>query len=76
MSRFVPVHKMIGYWALKTPNAPAIIDGSRCLSYRRLHELGNRFALLLREKHGIGRGSLVVVRTENTAESILWLSKS
>jgi amino acid adenylation domain-containing protein len=70
-NKFLPVHEMIGSWAQKTPEATALVEGSTRVSYRLFHALSNQFARFLREKHGIGRGSVVAVQVESTFQAIL-----
>jgi fengycin family lipopeptide synthetase B len=55
--RFIPYRQIIAQCA-KTPDAVAVIETSRSLTYAQLHAQSNRLARLLRAQ-GVGRGSFV-----------------
>src|SRR5215472_10772512 len=48
------VHEMVEAQAARTPDAIAVVEGKRQLTYRELNERSNQLAHLLREK-GIGK---------------------
>lgn len=58
--------------ARKRPDAPALIAGEDCLSWKALAERARQRAGVLVD-HGLGRGSVVAVEAGNTLESVCWM---
>ena len=61
------VHGTLEFWAEEKPNAIAIIDSDRSLTYRELNDAANRIADALAERN-IQKGDVVVMRTHSRAE--------
>lgn len=51
--------------ARRTPDAPAVIEGDRTLSYGELHERTNRLANALRDRYKVAKGDRVALLTTN-----------
>src|SRR5262249_3747073 len=66
------VHRQFEAQVLRSPAALAVIAGEVKLSYDELNKRANRLAHRLRD-HGIGRGDLVGVRLERTADLVVSL---
>ncbi|GAB4200472.1 MAG: hypothetical protein Tsb002_36620 [Wenzhouxiangellaceae bacterium] len=56
--------------AQQQPQAPAIIDGQRQISYGELDQQANRLAHYLR-RHGVERGSVVAIGLERSIEMVI-----
>jgi amino acid adenylation domain-containing protein len=65
----VLVHQLLSHAAARTPDATAIIEPSRTVTYGQLDGLANRFANVLRES-GVRRGDRVVIALENSVEMV------
>jgi long-chain acyl-CoA synthetase len=63
----VLVHEFLSVPARERPDAPAILEPARSITYRELDELANRFANLLLAC-GVRRGDRVVLALENCIE--------
>ena len=61
------VHKLLEDSAVRRPDAPALVDGHRVVSYSELDRLTNRFANVL-ERGGVKRHDRVVIALENSIE--------
>jgi amino acid adenylation domain-containing protein len=61
------LHHLLDASARSTPDAIAVIAGSAAVDYRTLEANANRLAHLLGQ-HGVGRGALVAVCLERTAD--------
>jgi len=55
------------YWAFKQPDALAIVDSERSITYRDLNTQADKLASALRS-HGLGAGDVVAVRTQTRLE--------
>ncbi|GGR03508.1 non-ribosomal peptide synthetase [Streptomyces pilosus] len=64
------VHRIFERRAAEVPDAVAVVDGTRHLTYRGLNGAANRLARLLR-RHGVGPEDRVALRLERSAESVL-----
>ncbi|MFJ6808480.1 amino acid adenylation domain-containing protein [Streptomyces anulatus] len=64
------VHRIVERRAAETPDAVAVVDGARHLTYRGLNAAANRLARLLR-RQGVGAEDRVALRLERSAESVL-----
>ena len=64
---------IVGRWAERTPDQPAIVSADRSFSYRELDGAAARVAHWA-HANGIGRGSCVALLMENRAEyAVAWL---
>ena len=63
------VHHLLSRAAERTPEATALIEPSRTITYGSLDGLANRFANVLRES-GVQRGDRVVLALENSIELV------
>jgi non-ribosomal peptide synthetase component F len=64
------VHQLVADVAACTPDALAVADGTRSLSYRALDAASNRVAHRLRAL-GVGRGALVGLCHERSASLVV-----
>jgi amino acid adenylation domain-containing protein len=64
------IHRWIEAQARRTPEAPALVAGERCWSYRELDGAANRLARHLRGQ-GLGLEGLVAICVERSAEMVL-----
>lgn len=55
---------------IATPEAPAVIDGARSITYRELHDRARRLADALIEE-GVGNGSAVPIIAERSIEAVI-----
>ncbi|QNM97394.1 non-ribosomal peptide synthetase [Chitinimonas koreensis] len=67
-----PVHRLFEAQAARTPDAPAIDDGERCLSYAELNARANRLARRLRA-HGVGPERLAALAVDRSIEMMVGL---
>lgn len=63
------LHHLVEQQVDRTPDAPALIDGERTVTFRELDERANRLANCLGAR-GIGRGDLVAVRFDRGPDLI------
>ena len=63
------VHQLLEASATRTPEAVAVIERDRRVTYRRLDEMANRCARLLRHC-GVTPGERVVVALDNSTEMV------
>ncbi len=68
-SRSVPVHHRIEEQVARTPDAQALSDGSRSLTYRQLNARANQIARRLRDL-GVGPEVLVGIGTGRTVDMV------
>jgi amino acid adenylation domain-containing protein len=69
------IHETIAQHARVQPDAPAIIEGGRALSYAELDELAGHMATVLRTRLALVSGARVVVVLERCADlPLLWLA--
>ncbi len=68
-SASVPVHRRIEEQVVRTPDTPAVRDGSRALTYRQLNARANQIARRLREL-GVGPEVLVGIGTGRTVDMV------
>jgi len=66
------VHQLFEQNAERTPEAVAICDGGRSITYRRLNEAANQLAWRLKEKNA-GPGGRVAVCLPNSIETVISL---
>src|SRR6185369_17707913 len=66
------LHQLFDLQATRTPDALALIDGERRLTYRELQGRANRLAHYLRAR-GVGPGGLVGACLERSAEAFVGL---
>jgi long-chain acyl-CoA synthetase len=59
----------IGYWAARSPHAPALIGEEGRLSFSELNARGNRFARLLRDR-GLRAGDTLAMLCNNSFEFV------
>ncbi len=72
LDRHLCLHEIIQAWAVRAPDANAVLFADRALSYRALNERANRLARRL-QSNGIGIGSLVGVSMKRSHEMIIAL---
>lgn len=70
LPRDARIHTTFAEWVERAPDAPAVIQGERMLSYRELDERANRLAWFLRGR-GVGPGVAVALCTERSAELVV-----
>ncbi|MFC4531110.1 non-ribosomal peptide synthase/polyketide synthase [Sphaerisporangium dianthi] len=56
-------------WAARTPEAPALVSGTRTLTYAEVNALANRLARLLVDRYGAGPESHVAVALPRSVEA-------
>ncbi len=66
----LPVHHQVEAQAARTPDAPAVVDGERRLTYRELNRQANRLAYRL-ARHGVRPESLVGICVERSIEMVV-----
>jgi amino acid adenylation domain-containing protein len=66
----LPVHHQVEAQAARTPDAPAVVDGERRLTYRELNRQANRLAHRL-ARHGVRPESLVGICVERSIEMVV-----
>jgi amino acid adenylation domain-containing protein len=66
------VHEMIGEWAARTPDAPAVVSAAGSLDYAGLDAAANRLARTLRER-GVGPEVPVLVAVPRSIELVVAL---
>ena len=64
-----PVHELFARQAAHTPDAPALVEGTRRLTYSDLDAASARLASRLR-REGVGRGSRVAVLADRSLEQV------
>jgi len=64
------VHTRVEQWAEQTPEAIAIVQDERSLTYRELNQRANQLAWFLR-KRGVDRGTLVAICAERSIELVV-----
>ncbi|HEX6700326.1 MAG TPA: amino acid adenylation domain-containing protein [Gaiellaceae bacterium] len=69
-SEWRTVHELYEAYARETPDAPAVADLSRTLTYAELNRDANRVAHRLR-RHGIGPGAIVGVAAPRSLEALI-----
>jgi long-chain acyl-CoA synthetase len=63
------IPRLLAERADAAPEAVALLEPARSITYEGLHRLSNRFARLFAD-HGVGRGDRVVIALENSIESV------
>jgi amino acid adenylation domain-containing protein len=63
------LHRLVSEAARRTPQAPAIHDGTTTTTYRELDDHANRIAAGL-QAQGIGKGDRIVIHAEKSAGTI------
>lgn len=64
------IHRAFEAWAAKTPEALAVVDGERTLTYAALNARGNRLARALQAR-GVGAGARVALCADRSIELIV-----
>lgn len=65
------VVEYICHYANETPDVPAVIAGGSAITYRELWRLVRGFACYLRQKAGVNRGDIVLVKASQTVEYVI-----
>lgn len=63
------IHTAVAGHAARTPDAPALLQGERRLTYRELDRAADAYAVQLR-RHGVGPGTLVPVVLDRTPQLV------
>jgi long-chain acyl-CoA synthetase len=58
----------VEFWAVERPDAPAVVEASRALTYGGWNRAANRIAELLHARASVGQGDRVAVCTRNRVE--------
>ncbi|WP_370266123.1 amino acid adenylation domain-containing protein [Streptomyces sp. V4I8] len=61
-----PLHHLVEEQAARQPDAAAVVQGGTTLTYREFNEAANRFARLLRDRHGPRPGDLIALYLDRT----------
>ncbi|PWK84630.1 L-prolyl-[peptidyl carrier protein] synthetase [Lentzea atacamensis] len=63
------LHRLVSEAARRTPQAPAVHDGTTTITYRELDDRAGHLAAGLREQ-GIGKGDRIVITADKSADTI------
>ncbi|MDQ1015677.1 non-ribosomal peptide synthetase [Streptomyces afghaniensis] len=66
-----PLHHLVEEQAARQPAATAVVHDGTTLSYREFNEAANRFARLLRDRHGPRPGDLIALYLDRTEHLLI-----